>query len=164
MAIGMTPSDFLQALPAAVQGVHTVAAEAEANGQARKSGFWSKFLTGAAVAGALGGVGVILAEDEAEHGLHAPQYPWSHNGFFSAYDHASIRRGHQVYTQVRAPHCDTYIPKSNMVSTGLQISCFPPFVTCNILCMDTMDQILSAFLCGFFPSIPDSRRHWQSKT
>ena len=45
---------------------------------------------------------VALAEDEAEHGLHAPQHPWPHSGIFSAYDHAAIRRGHQVYTQVCA--------------------------------------------------------------
>ena len=43
----------------------------------------------------LGLAGVAVA-DEAEHGLHAGQYPWPHNGFFSSYDHASIRRGHQV--------------------------------------------------------------------
>ncbi|KAK9808701.1 hypothetical protein WJX72_002209 [[Myrmecia] bisecta] len=30
------------------------------------------------------------------------EYPWSHDGWFSAYDHAAIRRGHQVYTQVCA--------------------------------------------------------------
>lgn len=40
--------------------------------------------------------------DEAEHGLHAPAYPWSHDGILSSYDHASIRRGHQVYQQVCA--------------------------------------------------------------
>lgn len=40
--------------------------------------------------------------DEAEHGLPAPQYPWPHLGYFSSYDHASIRRGHQVYQQVCA--------------------------------------------------------------
>ncbi len=30
-----------------------------------------------------------------------PKYPWSHNGFFSAFDSASIRRGFEVYRQVR---------------------------------------------------------------
>lgn len=50
----------------------------------------------------IAGVGLALAEEEAEHGLHAPSYPWSHSGHFSAYDHASIRRGHQVYSQVCA--------------------------------------------------------------
>eukprot|EP00055_Hartaetosiga_balthica_P007278 m.24748 g.24748 ORF g.24748 m.24748 type:complete len:297 (+) comp5694_c0_seq1:72-962(+) len=34
--------------------------------------------------------------------LHPPSYPWSHNGMFDALDHASIRRGHQVYQQVCA--------------------------------------------------------------
>lgn len=47
------------------------------------------------------GASLSLA-DEAEHGLDAPAYPWPHAGFFSSYDHASIRRGYQVYTQVCA--------------------------------------------------------------
>ena len=40
--------------------------------------------------------------DEAEHGLHPPSYPWSHDGFFSSYDARAIRRGFQVYQQVCA--------------------------------------------------------------
>lgn len=49
------------------------------------------------------GLGASLSlADEAEHGLAAAQYPWPHEGWFSAYDHASIRRGYQVYTQVCA--------------------------------------------------------------
>ncbi|RIA81572.1 cytochrome C1 family-domain-containing protein [Glomus cerebriforme] len=36
-------------------------------------------------------------EDE---GLHSPSYPWPHNGPFSTFDHASIRRGYQVYREV----------------------------------------------------------------
>ncbi|KXG25407.1 hypothetical protein SORBI_3007G171500 [Sorghum bicolor] len=44
----------------------------------------------------------IASADEAEHGLAAPDYPWPHAGIMSSYDHASIRRGHQVYTQVCA--------------------------------------------------------------
>ncbi len=42
------------------------------------------------------GLASVAAADEAEHGLHAGQYPWPHSGNFSSYDHASIRRGHQV--------------------------------------------------------------------
>lgn len=38
----------------------------------------------------------------AEHGLHPPAYGWSHNGMFSTFDHASIRRGFQVYREVCA--------------------------------------------------------------
>ena len=33
----------------------------------------------------------------AEHGLHPPAYDWPHNGMFETFDHASIRRGFQVY-------------------------------------------------------------------
>ena len=45
---------------------------------------------------------VAFASGEAEHGMHPPHFPWSHDGVFSSYDHASIRRGHQVYQQVCA--------------------------------------------------------------
>ncbi|KAF8002464.1 ubiquinol-cytochrome c reductase cytochrome c1 subunit [Metschnikowia aff. pulcherrima] len=38
----------------------------------------------------------------AEHGLHPPAYGWLHNGMFSTFDHASIRRGYQVYKEVCA--------------------------------------------------------------
>lgn len=38
----------------------------------------------------------------AEHGLHPPAYNWSHNGMFETFDHASIRRGFQVYREVCA--------------------------------------------------------------
>ena len=38
----------------------------------------------------------------AEHGLHPPHYGWSHNGMFDTFDHASIRRGFQVYQEVCA--------------------------------------------------------------
>ncbi|XP_075226114.1 cytochrome c1 [Lycorma delicatula] len=34
--------------------------------------------------------------------LHPPKLPWSHNGLFSTYDHASIRRGFEVYKNVCA--------------------------------------------------------------
>ncbi|ODQ68197.1 cytochrome c1 [Nadsonia fulvescens var. elongata DSM 6958] len=38
----------------------------------------------------------------AEHGLHAPAYPWSHNGMLDTFDHQSLRRGYQVYREVCA--------------------------------------------------------------
>jgi len=34
--------------------------------------------------------------------LVPPQFPWSHAGFWQSFDHASIRRGYQVFTQVCA--------------------------------------------------------------
>ncbi|CCF57893.1 hypothetical protein KAFR_0D02460 [Kazachstania africana CBS 2517] len=38
----------------------------------------------------------------SEHGLHPPSFPWSHKGPFETFDHASIRRGYQVYREVCA--------------------------------------------------------------
>nr|ABK21998.1 unknown [Picea sitchensis] len=58
-------------------------------------------LLGAGVSGLFGFAG-IAATDETEHGLDCPSYPWPHKGILSSYDHASIRRGHQVFQQVCA--------------------------------------------------------------
>lgn len=44
----------------------------------------------------------IQALTASEHGLHAPNFDWSHNGPFNSFDHASIRRGYQVYREVCA--------------------------------------------------------------
>lgn len=38
----------------------------------------------------------------ASDGLHAPKYPWNHRYPWQAFDHASIRRGYQVYKEVCA--------------------------------------------------------------
>lgn len=105
------PRIFLQNAPlaatAAGQSVHTGAAQPEGTSDAGTSRVWAKYLTGGVLAAGVGGLGFALAEDEAEHGLHPPQHPWSHNGLFSSYDHAAIRRGHQVYSQASAtnPSC-----------------------------------------------------------
>ncbi|XP_057992096.1 cytochrome c1-2, heme protein, mitochondrial isoform X1 [Hevea brasiliensis] len=58
-------------------------------------------LLGAGLSGFLG-FATVASADEAEHGLECPSYPWPHKGILSSYDHASIRRGHQVYQQVCA--------------------------------------------------------------
>lgn len=87
---------------AATGGSQTIHSNvAEGDGSVGSSSRWSKYVSGGVLAAGLGGLGFALAEDEAEHGLHPPQYPWSHNGWFSSYDHAAIRRGHQVYAQVQ---------------------------------------------------------------
>ena len=47
---------------------------------------------------------LALALDDsvkADLALHAPALPWSHNGHFDSLDHASIRRGYEVYKQVK---------------------------------------------------------------
>ncbi len=98
-------SATLQALPGAgVALTHQCHSAAEAAPGASAGGSGRSWLglgavgLGAAVLGA--GTHVALAEEEAEHGLHAPQHPWSHEGMFSSYDHSAIRRGYQVYQQV----------------------------------------------------------------
>lgn len=39
---------------------------------------------------------------KAELQLHSPKLPWAHSGWFDSFDHASIRRGYEVYKQVCA--------------------------------------------------------------
>lgn len=56
--------------------------------------------TGAAL---LGVATYLSTSNKAEcsgHPLDPPHYPWSHNPIYASFDHASIRRGHKVYTQV----------------------------------------------------------------
>ncbi|KAF5907288.1 cytochrome c1, heme protein, mitochondrial-like, partial [Clarias magur] len=51
--------------------------------------------------------------------LHPPSYPWSHGGMLSALDHASIRRGYQVYKQVCAAcHSMEYLAFRNLVGVS----------------------------------------------
>ncbi|OBZ73492.1 Cytochrome c1, heme protein, mitochondrial [Grifola frondosa] len=52
--------------------------------------------------GTLPFIGEVHANSPAEEGLHSPQYPWSHSGLLDSFDHASIRRGYQVYREVCA--------------------------------------------------------------
>nr|XP_057911438.1 cytochrome c1, heme protein, mitochondrial [Doryrhamphus excisus] len=51
--------------------------------------------------------------------LHPPNYPWSHAGPLSSLDHASIRRGYQVYKQVcSACHSMEYLAFRNLVGVS----------------------------------------------
>ncbi|KZS94356.1 hypothetical protein SISNIDRAFT_453253 [Sistotremastrum niveocremeum HHB9708] len=52
--------------------------------------------------GTLPFIGEVSANSPAEDGLHPVAYPWSHKGWFDSFDHASIRRGYQVYREVCA--------------------------------------------------------------
>ncbi|KAG8728675.1 cytochrome c1 [Ceratobasidium sp. 428] len=47
-------------------------------------------------------IGEVSANSPAEDGLHPAAYPWSHKGWLDSFDHASIRRGYQVYREVCA--------------------------------------------------------------
>lgn len=60
--------------------------------------------------------GKIIASDLE---LHPPHLPWSHNGYFQALDHASIRRGYEVYKQVcSACHSMRFIAYMNLVGVS----------------------------------------------
>ncbi|XP_077435055.1 cytochrome c1, heme protein, mitochondrial [Vanacampus margaritifer] len=51
--------------------------------------------------------------------LHPPNYPWSHGGLLSSLDHASVRRGYQVYKQVcSACHSMEYLAFRNLVGVS----------------------------------------------
>ncbi|GBE86475.1 cytochrome C1 family-domain-containing protein [Sparassis latifolia] len=52
--------------------------------------------------GTLPFIGEVYANSPAEDGLHPPHYPWPHAGLLDTFDHASIRRGYQVYREVCA--------------------------------------------------------------
>jgi len=69
-----------------------------------------------------GGSALALALDDsvkADLTLHAPALPWSHNGHLDSLDHASIRRGYQVYKQVcSACHSLRFIAYRNLVGVA----------------------------------------------
>jgi len=69
-----------------------------------------------------GGSALALALDDsvkADLTLHAPSLPWSHNGHLDSLDHASIRRGYQVYKQVcSACHSLRFIAYRNLVGVS----------------------------------------------
>lgn len=69
---------------------------------------------------ATGGVAVVAALDNsvkaASIDLHAPKYPWGHNGHLDIYDHASLRRGYEVYKNVcMACHSIEYVQFNMLV-------------------------------------------------
>jgi len=56
----------------------------------------------ALAAGAAAVAGAYSAARCSDDQLHPPAQPWDFGGLLSSYDAASVRRGHQVYTQVCA--------------------------------------------------------------
>jgi len=66
-----------------------------------------------------GAAAVAAALDDsvrADLVLHTPKLPWNHNGYLDSLDHASIRRGYQVYKQVcSACHSMRFIAFRNLV-------------------------------------------------
>lgn len=74
---------------------------------------------GAVTAGVVGlGVSLQAAVLASECVLHPPAYPWRHSGYLDSFDHASIRRGYQVYKQICAAcHSMNYMYYRNLVGT-----------------------------------------------
>jgi len=70
------------------------------------------------------GVGGAVAyqldqEVKADLTLHPPSLPWSHSGYLQSLDHASIRRGYQVYKQVCAAcHSMRFLAFRNLVGVS----------------------------------------------
>ncbi|KAF9045706.1 hypothetical protein BDZ89DRAFT_1007935 [Hymenopellis radicata] len=54
------------------------------------------------VYGTLPFIGEAHASHLSDEGLHPPVYPWPQKGLLDTFDHASIRRGYQVYREVCA--------------------------------------------------------------
>jgi ubiquinol-cytochrome c reductase cytochrome c1 subunit len=51
-----------------------------------------------------------------DDGLHAAHYPWDHRGKLKTFDHASLRRGYQVFKEVcSACHSMKYLSFRNLV-------------------------------------------------
>jgi len=65
------------------------------------------------------GTGVIISKVHADEPLHPPSYPWSHNKPWESFDHASIRRGHQVFKEVCAAcHSVSLLAYRNLVNVA----------------------------------------------
>jgi len=75
-----------------------------------------------AAIGVFSGVGGAIAykldqEVKADLTLHPPSLQWSHSGYLDSLDHASIRRGYQVYKQVCAAcHSMRFLAYRNLVN------------------------------------------------
>jgi len=74
---------------------------------------------------AIGGLAAVLGVSAVAHtvnaddALHPPTYPWSHAKPWQSLDHASIRRGHQVFSEVcSACHSVSLIAFRNLVDVA----------------------------------------------
>lgn len=70
----------------------------------KASSFGKKLAVGLVGSATSVGLGLTYALNydllAADHGVKPAQYPWYHEGLFNTLDHASIRRGYEVYKQV----------------------------------------------------------------
>jgi len=90
-------------------------------GGAKKASKSSLKYLGAGVlaAGGLGVAYTLQVVNAEDYNIHPPHQEWSHKGMFDTYDHASIRRGFQVYKQVCAAcHSMEFIAYRNLVGVS----------------------------------------------
>jgi len=70
-----------------------------------------------ALTAATAGAGLTLYA--GDYNLHPPKYDWNHSGPLESLDHASVRRGYQVYKQVCAAcHSMEYIAFRHLVGVS----------------------------------------------
>lgn len=68
---------------------------------------------------ALGASAMLTKTVHAEDACPAPSYPWSHSQPWQSFDHASIRRGHQVFTEVcSACHSVNLLAFRNLINVA----------------------------------------------
>ncbi|XP_068248203.1 cytochrome c1, heme protein, mitochondrial [Palaemon carinicauda] len=73
------------------------------------------------VGGSAAGLAYALNESvkASDLTLHTSEFPWPHSGIFSSFDHASIRRGYEVYKNVCAAcHSMKYIAFRNLIGVS----------------------------------------------
>jgi len=76
-------------------------------------------LAGSTAGGAAALAAALDDSVKADMVLHPPKLPWSHNGHLESLDHASIRRGYQVYKQVcSACHSMRFLAFRNLVDVA----------------------------------------------
>ena len=76
-----------------------------------------------ATGGTATGLGLTLALNgdllASDAGCRPAAYPWYHQGMFATFDHASVRRGYEVYKQVCAAcHSMRYTYYRNLVGVS----------------------------------------------
>ncbi|KAA3676951.1 ubiquinol-cytochrome c reductase cytochrome c1 subunit [Paragonimus westermani] len=84
-----------------------------------RSSSWTKFalISGVAATGLVALATPVFASDMQ---AHPAKLPWFHNGVLSVYDHASVRRGYQVYKEVCAAcHSMQYLAYRQLVNCVL---------------------------------------------
>lgn len=117
MALRLTSSLLKSSNGQALQQLHKFSTSAKQWSRGQKM-----FATVAGLT--VGGAGALLVALETSvsasgDNLHSPAQKWSHNGIIQSLDHASIRRGYEVYKQVCAAcHSMKYIAYRNLIGVS----------------------------------------------